>query len=92
MYSTVKIDYGSNWQFEGVLICKWSSPTNPSDIEGHVHIEKRGDIELHSTMWSHINNLLVVEAFNSNRGLTSNQKAKLDIVMSLIKESFLRQL
>jgi hypothetical protein len=84
LYSTVKIDYGSTWQFVGVLVCKWM-PADLKQWQGHVYIEKHDGQDYHSIMWANILNLSVVNVATMSGGLSVEQKSKLTNAISLIQ-------
>ncbi len=85
LYSMVKIDYGSTWQFVGVLVAKWM-PDDPKQWQGHVYIEKHNGQDYHSVMWANILNLSVVDVATMGGGLSVDQKSKLTNAISLIQE------
>lgn len=85
MYSTVKIDYGPNWQFTGVLVAKWM----PADVklwQGHIYIEKHNGQDYHGTMWGYLANMSIVGVAAITTGLNPDQKSKLANAVSLVQE------
>lgn len=87
MYSIVKIEYSTQWQFVGVLVAKWM-PDNLRLWQGHVYVEKHDGEDYHSTMWGYVANMSFVsfpEQSYTITGLTTEQRANLATAVTLIE-------